>query len=45
MNYKIAESSESQQEEASLKLDRIGREILGICRDELYFPCGLWMLH
>lgn len=37
MNYKIAESSESQREEASLKLDRIGREILGICRDELYF--------
>ena len=37
MNYKIAESSESQREEAVLKLDRIGREILGICRDELYF--------
>ena len=37
MNYKIAESSESQREEAALKLDRIGREILGICRDELYF--------
>ena len=45
MNYKIAESSESQREEAVLALkalelridDRIGREILGICRDELYF--------
>ena len=40
MNYNIPESSGYGGEEASeaaLKLDRIGREILGICRDELYF--------
>ena len=40
MNYNIPESSGyggEEAAEAALKLDRIGREILGICRDELYF--------
>ena len=37
MNYKITEKSENHREEAALKLERLGREILGICRDELYF--------
>ena len=37
MNYKITEKSENHREEAALKLERLGREILGICREELYF--------
>ena len=40
MNYNIPESSGyggEEAPEAALKLERIGREILGICRDELYF--------
>ncbi len=30
MNYKITEKSENHREEAALKLERLGREILGI---------------